>query len=1179
MEEAVMDAMAKNVMPIGLLAALVVSLGFVREASAEEDATFGTWSSGATVPGHFLAAHSTLLRNNKILNVGGSSYNCCYTWGMEEARLYDIATDSWSAALTSPAPYGSDRDAFCSGHSQDAAGNVIFQGGLHSYEHNGHGVEESARYDPATGTFTSITGGAAHWYPTLVAGVAHTFNFPGVNTQLPPKTAAGDRIQTLAYGATSWVTTDVAMPTLGTYPRVSLLPDGRLFVASPSAADRKNYTFDPVSSTIAPAGADVVPESQPWEVHGSSNSWKGTAVLLPLVPSLNAYPQVRFAMINGVQAHVKDLAQASPVWQPMGIRPPELGSPPPTRAYANSTLLPTGQVLVTGGVAPPEHDAHAVKKAELYDPEVNRWLLTAPASVARNYHGVALLLPDGRVWTASGSQDHSGSQCGPVCNTAAPERTEERVEIFTPWYYHVARPVVTSCPAEIVADGRPFSIGIAPSRGAAVQRVVLMRAASVTHSFDTDQRLIQLDVTAVTGSAVTVNSPYVAAAAPPGDYMLFALRPNARSGFKRWVPSVACWTRVGIARVAGAPIWRYTGPACSGESCPGWQRLDNNPKTVAIAAAGSHHHQLLYQLHNDGWIWRYTNTPCSGDSCPGWQRLDNNPKTFSVAAAGDYLYQLHNDGWIWRYAGTPCSGDSCPGWTRLDNNSKTVAIAAAGGNLYQLHNDGWIWRHTGAACSGESCPGWQRLDNNSKTVAIAAAGVHLYQLHNDGWIWRYTGTPCTGNSCPGWQRLDSNSKTVGIVAAGGQLYQLHNDGWIWRYTGTPCSGNSCPGWQRLDNNSKTVALAATDSGLYQMHVDGRIWRYTGTPCSGNACPGWQQVDNNPRSGMIAAGDPAMVGSGDHVYQLHVDPLYQLHDDGRIWRYTGTECDGEFCPGWERLDNNAQTAQIVAAGGQLLQRHKDGRIWRYLGTPCKGESCPGWRLLDNNPKARAIVAGGNQVFQLHSDGAIWRHTGVPCTGSSCPGWQRLDNNARSAGIAATATSLFQLHNNGAIWRYTGVPCSGNNCPGWRQLDNNPRTKSIAAAGNQLFQLHNDGRIWRHTGTPCTGSSCPGWQPVDNNPKTVAIVAGANQLYQLHNDGAIWRYTGVPCSGNSCPGWERLDNNPNAREIVATGGHLYQRHQDGRIWRYVGGPCSGNSCPGWRLLDNNPKTQRIAVGGFN
>ncbi len=295
-------------------------------------------------------------------------------------------------------------------------------------------------------------------------------------------------------------------------------------------------------------------------------------------------------------------------------------------------------------------------------------------------------------------------------------------------------------------------------------------------------------------------------------------------------------------------IWQYTGIPCSGNSCPGWQKLDNNPATVAIAATVN----ALYQLHQDGSIWQYTGTPCSGNSCSGWQKLDNNPATVAIAAAGNLLYQLHQDGSIWQYTGTPCSGNSCPGWQKLDNNPATVAIAATVNALYQLHQDGSIWQYTGTPCSGNSCPGWQKLDNNPATVAITAANNLLYQLHQDGSIWQYTGTPCSGNSCPGWQKLDNNPATVAITAANNLLYQLHKDGSIWQYTGTPCSGNSCPGWQKLDNNPATIAITTADNNLYQLHKDGSIWQYTGTPCSGNSCPGWQKLDNNPATVAISS---------------------------------------------------------------------------------------------------------------------------------------------------------------------------------------------------------------------------------------------------------------------------------------------------------------------------------------
>jgi hypothetical protein len=42
----------------------------------------------------------------------------------------------------------------------------------------------------------------------------------------------------------------------------------------------------------------------------------------------------------------------------------------------------------------------------------------------------------------------------------------------------------------------------------------------------------------------------------------------------------------------------------------------------------------LYQLHRDGRIWRSTGVPCTGESCPGWQMLDNNPATIAIATSG-----------------------------------------------------------------------------------------------------------------------------------------------------------------------------------------------------------------------------------------------------------------------------------------------------------------------------------------------------------------------------------------------------------------------------------------------------------------------------------------------------------------------------------------------------------------
>ncbi len=370
-------------------------------------------------------------------------------------------------------------------------------------------------------------------------------------------------------------------------------------------------------------------------------------------------------------------------------------------------------------------------------------------------------------------------------------------------------------------------------------------------------------------------------------------------------------------------IWRFTGTACSGDSCPGWALLDNNPQTrVPVASDGNTsqlfqlHAPALFQRHNDGAIWQSRGRPCAGESCPHWQRLDNNAATRAIVASAGRLYQLHANGRIWRSNGQPCTDDLCPGWTLLDANPATRGIVAGGGQLYQLHADGRIWRSNGQPCTGSgaslSCPGWVLLDNNSRAAQILASGVQLYQRHANGALWRFTGVACTGSgaslSCPGWVPIDNNPRTTRITGDNGRLYQLHNNGLIWEFTGSPCSGSgaalSCPGWRLLDNNAATVDIVAGGNELYQRHTNGRIWEFTGAPCTGAgaaiACGGWRLLDNNPATRELAAAG---------------GQLWQRHANGTVWRSDGRPCTGSgaslSCAGWVRLDNNSRTVEIIA----------------------------------------------------------------------------------------------------------------------------------------------------------------------------------------------------------------------------------------------------------------------------
>jgi hypothetical protein len=66
--------------------------------------------------------------------------------------------------------------------------------------------------------------------------------------------------------------------------------------------------------------------------------------------------------------------------------------------------------------------------------------------------------------------------------------------------------------------------------------VTLLRLASVTHSFDQNQRFLSLDFTTASG-ALTVTAPASGNLAPPGHYLLFVVNDDG-------VPSVGQTVRI-----------------------------------------------------------------------------------------------------------------------------------------------------------------------------------------------------------------------------------------------------------------------------------------------------------------------------------------------------------------------------------------------------------------------------------------------------------------------------------------------------------------------------------------------------------------------------------------------------------------------------------------------------------
>ena len=100
---------------------------------------------------------------------------------------------------------------------------------------------------------------------------------------------------------------------------------------------------------------------------------------------------------------------------------------------ANTVLLPDGQVFITGGGRAFKY-TDPVKTPSCATPQRETWTAMAPHQASRMYHATALLLPDGRVWTA-------GQDNGPLAKFA---------EIWSPPYlFRGGRPTLSGTPATV----------------------------------------------------------------------------------------------------------------------------------------------------------------------------------------------------------------------------------------------------------------------------------------------------------------------------------------------------------------------------------------------------------------------------------------------------------------------------------------------------------------------------------------------------------------------------------------------------------------------------------------------------------------------------------------------------------------------------------------------------------
>ena len=490
---------------------------------------FGQWSTlPYTMP--INPIHAALLHTGRVLIVAGSGNDPNNAFPINTNPDYQAAV--WDPQAGKITTQRVSWDMFCNGMSLMQDGRVLMNGGTASYGSLAvvggtsdlpfTGLPNSAIFDPASETFSvadgSNSGNTAHgrWYPTVTElGDGRMMTTSGLDENGNLNNTSEIYTSGLGWGAEiPGNPTGLSDPTFTfgfpLYPRMHLLPSGQVFYSAPSSA---TLVFDPSKQTWAFLA---------WTIYGGPVAERtyGSSVLLPLTPANNYDPKV---MILGGDnpatntTEIIDLGQASPTWQ----QGPPMAEP---RVEMEATLLPNGKVLVSAGSAADEDPTTASLKAELYDPATNSFSSAGANTFPRLYHNVQLLLPDGTVFLAGGNP-HQGVY-------------ENHIEIYKPAYLFnldgspATRPVINAAPATI-SYGSSFNIQTASTD---IVSVVLMKAGSVTHSFDMDQRFVGLTFTSASGG-YAATAPNNSNLLPPGYYMLFLLN-------KSGVPSIASFVQL-----------------------------------------------------------------------------------------------------------------------------------------------------------------------------------------------------------------------------------------------------------------------------------------------------------------------------------------------------------------------------------------------------------------------------------------------------------------------------------------------------------------------------------------------------------------------------------------------------------------------------------------------------------
>ena len=326
-------------------------------------------------------------------------------------------------------------------------------------------------------------------------------------------------------------------------------PNGQVFHAGPSA--QMHWITTSGSGTITSAGNRG---NDPYVINGNAVLYDVGLIMkaggAPAYQDANAEANAYLININNGVNGVT-VTQLAPMAYP--------------RAFSNGTVLPNGQVVISGGqtYALPDSDSTAILIPEIWDPQTQVFRQLSPMQKPRVYHSTGILLSDGRVY------EGGGGLCGYGCSA-----NHLDTEILTPPYLLNAdgsaatRPVITAASSTVALGGT-----ITAATSSPVVSFVLMRLSSVTHTTNNDQRRIPLQMQSTNGTSYVLQVPSNPGIVLPGNYWLFAL--NAQG-----VPSVAANVMVTLG--APAESFALTPTPATVTTYPG----SGTTSTITLADAG-----------------------------------------------------------------------------------------------------------------------------------------------------------------------------------------------------------------------------------------------------------------------------------------------------------------------------------------------------------------------------------------------------------------------------------------------------------------------------------------------------------------------------------------------------------------------------------------------------------------